>query len=133
MFIRLALALLITIGGITAAANPHQAIPQRVLFVGNSYLYYNDSLHNHVERMAAKRSSSWRHDPDRGSRHSGCYPSASGTAGGGGRAPRSRSRQGGGRRPPSPELLHHPGPQTGRTALLASAIAPNGRAWGLQA
>jgi hypothetical protein len=25
--------------------------PQRVLFVGNSYLYYNDSLHNHVSRM----------------------------------------------------------------------------------
>ena len=27
----------------------------RVLFVGNSYLYYNDSLHNHVERMAQER------------------------------------------------------------------------------
>ena len=26
--------------------------PQRILFVGNSYLYYNDSLHNHVQRMA---------------------------------------------------------------------------------
>lgn len=26
--------------------------PQRVLFVGNSYLYYNDSLHNHVKRIA---------------------------------------------------------------------------------
>jgi hypothetical protein len=52
MFIRLALALLVTIAGGTAAANPNQAIPQRVLFVGNSYLYYNDSLHNHVERMA---------------------------------------------------------------------------------
>ncbi len=25
--------------------------PQRILFVGNSYLYYNDSLHNHVRRM----------------------------------------------------------------------------------
>ena len=25
--------------------------PERVLFVGNSYLYYNDSLHNHVRRM----------------------------------------------------------------------------------
>src|SRR5262249_39699561 len=24
----------------------------RVLFVGNSYLYYNDSLHNHVRRIA---------------------------------------------------------------------------------
>ncbi len=26
--------------------------PGRILFVGNSYLYYNDSLHNHVERIA---------------------------------------------------------------------------------
>jgi hypothetical protein len=26
--------------------------PKRVLFVGNSYLYYGDSLHNHVRRMA---------------------------------------------------------------------------------
>jgi len=25
--------------------------PRRVLFVGNSYLYYNDSLHNHVRRI----------------------------------------------------------------------------------
>ncbi len=25
--------------------------PKRILFVGNSYLYYNDSLHNHVRRM----------------------------------------------------------------------------------
>lgn len=28
------------------------AAPKRALFVGNSYLYYNDSLHNHVERIA---------------------------------------------------------------------------------
>jgi hypothetical protein len=27
--------------------------PHRILFVGNSYLYYNDSLHNHVRRMVA--------------------------------------------------------------------------------
>jgi hypothetical protein len=26
--------------------------PKRVLFVGNSYLYYGDSMHNHVRRMA---------------------------------------------------------------------------------
>ena len=26
--------------------------PKRILFVGNSYLYYNDSLHNHVKRIA---------------------------------------------------------------------------------
>ena len=28
--------------------------PKRLLFVGNSYLYYNDSLHNHVSRIAAE-------------------------------------------------------------------------------
>lgn len=28
------------------------AAPKRILFVGNSYLYYNDSVHNHVRRMA---------------------------------------------------------------------------------
>lgn len=27
-------------------------MPKRILFVGNSYLYYNDSLHNHVLRIA---------------------------------------------------------------------------------
>ena len=27
--------------------------PKRILFLGNSYLYYNDSLHNHVRRIAA--------------------------------------------------------------------------------
>jgi hypothetical protein len=26
-------------------------VPKKILFVGNSYLYYNDSLHNHVRRM----------------------------------------------------------------------------------
>lgn len=31
---------------------PQIDIPTRVLFVGNSYLYYGDSLHNHVRRMA---------------------------------------------------------------------------------
>jgi len=30
---------------------PQVDTPKRVLFVGNSYLYYNDSLHNHVRRM----------------------------------------------------------------------------------
>ncbi len=29
------------------------ASPTHVLFVGNSYFYYNDSLHNHVRRMVA--------------------------------------------------------------------------------
>lgn len=27
--------------------------PEKVLFVGNSYFYYNDSLHNHVSRLTA--------------------------------------------------------------------------------
>ena len=29
--------------------------PKRVLFVGNSYLYYNDSLHNHFKAMADEK------------------------------------------------------------------------------
>ena len=29
--------------------------PNRILFVGNSYFYYNDSLHNHVRRMVAEK------------------------------------------------------------------------------
>ena len=32
---------------------PQVDMPMRVLFVGNSYFYYNDSLHNHVDRMLA--------------------------------------------------------------------------------
>ena len=37
----------------TPAVKPSAAdAPKRVLFVGNSYLYYGDSLHNHVRRMA---------------------------------------------------------------------------------
>ena len=28
--------------------------PKQILFVGNSYLYYNDSLHNHVRRIAVE-------------------------------------------------------------------------------
>ena len=34
-------------------ARTETADPTRVLFVGNSYLYYNNSLHEHVMRMAA--------------------------------------------------------------------------------
>lgn len=30
---------------------PQVENPQRVLFIGNSYFYYGDSLHNHVRRM----------------------------------------------------------------------------------
>lgn len=32
---------------------PQVDTPKRVLFVGNSYMYYNDSLHNHVNRIAS--------------------------------------------------------------------------------
>lgn len=32
---------------------PQVDTPKRVLFVGNSYFYYNDSLHNHVRRMVS--------------------------------------------------------------------------------
>lgn len=31
----------------------YQRRPTHILFVGNSYFYYNDSLHNHVKRMAS--------------------------------------------------------------------------------
>ena len=55
MFIRFTQALLILFSSLPATAGPELAVPQRVLFVGNSYLYYNDSLHNHVERMAIER------------------------------------------------------------------------------
>jgi len=35
----------------TASAQTTEPLPTRILFVGNSYLYYNDSLHNHLSRM----------------------------------------------------------------------------------
>lgn len=34
-----------------AVRQPQVDTPKRVLFVGNSYLYYGDSLHNHVNRL----------------------------------------------------------------------------------
>ena len=37
--------------------------PERVLYIGNSYLYYNDSLHNHVRRMLEE---SYGHEFDKG-------------------------------------------------------------------
>ncbi len=52
------LAAAIAIGPVAAAAEAPKvkpvanATPKRLLFVGNSYLYYGDSLHNHVRRMA---------------------------------------------------------------------------------
>jgi len=37
----------------SAVRQPQVDTPKRVLFVGNSYLYYNDSMHNHVRRLVA--------------------------------------------------------------------------------
>ena len=57
--LRFLLALIATSLACAAAAAPAPMVkapqvdtPTRVLFVGNSYFYYNDSLHNHVRRMA---------------------------------------------------------------------------------
>lgn len=48
-------ALTLSATGVNALAPavraPQVENPTRVLFVGNSYFYYNDSLHNHVRRM----------------------------------------------------------------------------------
>jgi hypothetical protein len=38
---------------------PQVDSPQRVLLVGNSYLYYGDSLHNHLRRIAAAAEPAW--------------------------------------------------------------------------
>ncbi len=35
-------------------------LPSSVLFIGNSYLYYNDSLHNHFKRMADEKYPGYR-------------------------------------------------------------------------
>jgi hypothetical protein len=49
--------LLLSLSGVHAAAptvkQPQVDTPKRVLFVGNSYMYYNNSLHNHVNRIAS--------------------------------------------------------------------------------
>jgi len=57
--LRLALSLIAVSLAFAAAAAPVPLVkapqvdtPTRVLLVGNSYFYYNDSLHNHVRRMA---------------------------------------------------------------------------------
>lgn len=46
----------LSVSGVHAASpnvkQPQVDTPKRVLFVGNSYMYYNDSLHNHVRRLA---------------------------------------------------------------------------------
>ena len=54
-FFNLALVIACSYSIMAPAAN--QTNLKKVLFVGNSYLYYNDSLHNHVERMAIERHS----------------------------------------------------------------------------
>ncbi len=58
-FLNAAILLLSLFPVIVAAAekpritSPQVEAPTRVLFVGNSYMYYNDSLHNHVRRLVA--------------------------------------------------------------------------------
>jgi len=60
IFVAMALALSILPAGSVRADAPTPSVkrlkvekPQRLLFVGNSYLYYGDSVHNHVRRMVA--------------------------------------------------------------------------------
>jgi len=55
---RLALSIVLAFCVSLAAAQPAPTVkrpqvdtPKKILFVGNSYLYYNDSIHNHVRRM----------------------------------------------------------------------------------
>jgi len=49
------LVMLLSVAGVHALSpvvkQPQVDTPKRVLFVGNSYLYYGDSLHNHVSRL----------------------------------------------------------------------------------
>ncbi len=42
-----------------AVKQPQVDSPQRVLLIGNSYLYYGDSMHNHLRRIAAAAEPSW--------------------------------------------------------------------------
>lgn len=56
--LRLSLTAVLLAAGLAQAAaptvkQPQVDTPKRVLFVGNSYLYYNDSMHNHVNRLAS--------------------------------------------------------------------------------
>lgn len=55
---RFALSFVLAICVSLAAAQPAPAVkqrqvetPKKILFVGNSYFYYNDSIHNHLRRM----------------------------------------------------------------------------------
>ncbi len=38
-----------------AFSNQDQVNPKSILFIGNSYLYYNDSLHNHFKRIVKEK------------------------------------------------------------------------------
>lgn len=51
LFLALGMATAVAADAPTVKPTTNSA-PKRVLFVGNSYLYYGDSLHNHVRRMA---------------------------------------------------------------------------------
>jgi len=60
IFVAMVLVVSISLAGSVRADSPTPSIkrlkvekPQRLLFVGNSYLYYGDSVHNHVRRMVA--------------------------------------------------------------------------------
>ena len=46
-------------GEITPEIKTLNQKPKSVLFIGNSYLYYNDSLHNHFKNMANERFSNF--------------------------------------------------------------------------
>ena len=51
---RCLILLAVCLGLFSGSVWAQEATLKRVLFVGNSYLYYNDSLHNHVKRMASE-------------------------------------------------------------------------------
>lgn len=55
---KIALSFVLAVCTSLAAAQPAPAVkqrqvdaPKKILFVGNSYFYYNDSIHNHLRRM----------------------------------------------------------------------------------
>lgn len=58
LVVRMLFMFLALVGCCTAVARDTSLT--HVLFVGNSYLFYNDGLHNHVKRMATERFSSMR-------------------------------------------------------------------------
>jgi len=50
-FISLLLISNLTLASETKVTKLNNQKPEKLLYIGNSYLYYNDSLHNHVRRM----------------------------------------------------------------------------------